>query len=601
MLALAAVAAVPVANAATTDLVRFIGEGSSAMYTMGAIAAQNDLSGLKGGGNGHHATYSATATGCIGKCGQIKDQRVPLPPLENGQIWIVWGDTYSGPNGDCASGQTCREVWAYIQLDSTVGCRMAYANPRPLYLLDSAIRANTATASNLINQNLFNGHVGDEALPTDVYDSLNGFQITAGLSDIRPEDCKLATSRALNPLSTPHYAGLGYGTSSLQLIGTPVVSGEVGSTSSFTPVNFALKGNDPFNTKNKVTSKNIVDIGAESIMFVINRSNTTGLGNGGGPTNIKTTDALTLFDGDECDTNVFSDWGGKPANTAVHVFLREPLSGTMNTTEFSVFRVYTTKSIPDTTQEKNVNPAVDNNSNYSKPCVAGGGDRTRGIGTGEVVNGCSSCTSGVKGTADSIAYTFFAFGNISKIATSTAYSYLTVDGVDPLFNTYCATGVCTGGNPGQAPSGQLPACVQGTSCDRDSVWGVGNNSFPHLVDGTYRAFNILRAICELSDTNCTTLVADAQSDITGLTGVADFLPYASMPYYRSHYKQSAIAGNNGFSTKTEAGGDEGGCVLEKLSFGGTLDKTGYHQGYGTPAHKVSGSGNNCFSYNLGGQ
>jgi hypothetical protein len=568
---------------------------------MSAVAAQNDLSVLHAGGTGHHATYSKNSTGCVVYCGQLKDQRLPAPPLENGNVWIVWSDTYAGPDGDCASGQTCREIWAYIVMDSVLGCRMAYASPRPLLLLDSNIRDGVAQVSNLINQNLFPGSIGDEQMPTDVYDLLDGYQLTAGFSDIRPEDCKLATSRSLNPLSTPHYAGLGFGTSSLQLIGTPIVSGEVGSTVSLTPVNFALKGNDPFNSKNKVTSKNIVDIGAETILFMVNRSNTAGLGNGGGPTNILTTDALKLFDGDQCDTNAFSDWGGKPAgDTPVHVFFRESLSGAMNTAEYSMFRVYTTKAIPDTTQEKSINPAVDNLNNYSKPCVAGGGNRTRALGVGELINGCGGCTNGIKHTPDSIGYAFFAFDIVSGIATSTSYSYLTVDGVDPMFNAYCSCASCGGGNPGQAAFGEVPGCSAGINCDPTSVWGIGHAAFPHLVDGTYRAWNIMRAICEEGDSDCTTLVADAQSAITGSISVADFLPWSEMLYYRSHYKQSAIAGNNGFSTKTEAGGDEGGCILQKPTMGGTLDKTGYHQGYGTPDHTVSGV-NNCWMYNLGGQ
>ena len=55
----------------------------------------------------------------------------------------------------------------------------------------------------------------------------------------------------------------------------------------------------------------------------------------------------------------------------------------------------------------------------------------RGIGTGEVTNGPGGTSSGdgVLNTPDSIAYTFFSFGNVSKLGKSVKYGYLMIDGV----------------------------------------------------------------------------------------------------------------------------------------------------------------------------
>src|SRR5208282_1725984 len=69
----------------------------------------------------------------------------------------------------------------------------------------------------------------------------------------------------------------------------------------------------------------------------------------------------------------------------------------------------------------------------------GGGEgfRIRGIGTGEVTNGFSNVVNGgVLNTPDSLTYTFFSFGNVSKLASSVKYGYLMIDGVDPLFQDY---------------------------------------------------------------------------------------------------------------------------------------------------------------------
>jgi hypothetical protein len=202
------------------------------------------------------------------------------------------------------------------------------------------------------------------------------------------------------------------------------------------------------------------------------------------------------------------------------------------------------------------------------PCVAGGivptgGDRTRGIGTGEVVNGVGT-TGGVLNTADSMTYTFFSFGNVAKLGTLNVggvltkqpkYGYLMIDGIDPLFDNYQNSGTANPGQPavnGQPLTyGEIPGCATDPAnvlpdCTTTGIWGT-NPSYPHLRDGTYPAWSELRMLCNTSDPNCTTasdpagaegLIQNLQGDIHfhRLGGVPDMLPFSD-----------ATAGVNSFS------------------------------------------------------
>jgi hypothetical protein len=342
-------------------------------------------------------------------------------------------------------------------------------------------------------------------------------------------------------------------------------------------------------------------------------------------------------------TGTFTNAGGGHT-FPIHLILREALSGTMNTTEFSEFRIYgSTLGSGDngqnavTSQERNVivtNGAGDNPLN-AKACSVGQsfdmaaweGNRTRAIGTGEEINGASG-VGGVLNTADSIGYTFFSFNNVSKLAAKTAFGYTMIDAVDGLFSNY------NGGDYGQPAQtgtgttwGELPQCTPGGTttakpdCRAIAIWngnkqdsisavstagttstytytitsgpdlaagdpifitgftgadvgdngffiiaavpgsgGAGTfdvtnsagttnaavtatanagvaNTFPHLRDGTYHGWNILRVMCETSTLHCLNtddalgaeaLVLNMQDDIhfNHLGGVPDLLPFS---------------------------------------------------------------------------
>src|SRR5260370_3459536 len=101
----------------------------------------------------------------------------------------------------------------------------------------------------------------------------------------------------------------------------------------------------------------------------------------------------------------------------------------MNTTEYTAFRY------PDasgTSQETGV--AAQNP--LAKPCTSGG-SRYRSIGTGEEVKFVLNSTANY-GT-DGIGYTFFSYGNVSTIADSANFGYLTLNGVDGIWHRYGTT------------------------------------------------------------------------------------------------------------------------------------------------------------------
>ena len=256
----------------------------------------------------------------------------------------------------------------------------------------------------------------------------------------------------------------------------------------------------------------------------------------------------------------------------------------MNTTEATVFRKPTVYSggIIGASQEANVNAPVNNPlAAQSGTCLAGAGGRYRAIGTGEEVK--SVLKSGANLGTDGIGYTFFSYGNVSSIANSSTYGYITLNGVDPIFAKY------SGGDPGQPGGGTLPAaanlpasCGAAFPCPENAIWS-GGLSFPNVRNGTYGAWSIVRLVSNGTGlTNAKVLVAHSQGFV--VTSVPDYVPFKKtvaggitdpgLLYLRSHYQQYDGAGtfigaapvNKG---TTEAGGDMGGCILKTIGTSST--------------------------------
>ncbi len=535
MLAVSALALMPVASAQVT--VKVIAAGSSAQWQVDAIAAAN--APQLGGTNSHHYTIKGKCPDSS-NCGQIFDVRPGVNHAEGGNLWVVWNNAQT-------------EVWAYLSVDSVVGMRAFFSNPRAQLQIDSGTET-TGSAQNLISYALFK--YGDtencgpggaseptcdaSALPTAIYNALNNQAITAGITDIRPEDAKFAQVR-INSALVANLSGLGYtGTPT----GIPVESPF--STSTATPIVFNITGTDPV-TGNAIPPYTVFEVGASPITIIDNRTDPSGLGSG--VTDVSQAQLQALFTGTTCNMSVF----GGSASVAVNPLLREPMSGTMNTSEFTNFTSPVGSTAFVKSQETNVGePTPGTAANpLNMTCVNGPGVRYRGVGTGEIVGGVfngngSSFFTGV----DAIGYTFFSYGNVSKLAGSSSYGYLTVNGVDPLI-----------GNPGYV-AGQLPVCALPCPAKPGAT-------FKHLRDGTYRSWSVLRAVSDRSGVNrnnLDALVIAAQNNINKT--VPDFVPFRAaagdpgLKLYRSHSKNAYTTGaaSNGLGGQPENGSDVGGCI-----------------------------------------
>ena len=460
---------------AQTYTAQVLTAGSSAQFGVFAEAAYQLA---KTDGNAHH--YTAKSSACTNPaCAYLLDSRNSNIPTEAGNIWIVW----SGTTG---------HVWAYTSVDSSVGVRNFLATPRAKVEL-AASSALPATGSNALA--VWDDGSTDTALPTGVYNAVSGKALTAANTDIRPEDALYATNHVFGLLGyTNNSISSGNCKISIQYQSEVTTTG--GSKS--TAVAFALSGADPC-SGSTVPSTTTVPVGAAPIVFIANKTNASGLGSSS-VTNLQvsgsTNEASKLFSGAECDASLV----GGSKSVPVTAILREPLSGTMNTAEFTNF-----KANGNNSQETGVTVST-NPLNLN--CSSGGGKRIRGIGTGDV-------TKGVNTIADSIGYVFYSYEALVP-GSFPNVKYLKLDGVDPLASSSSST-----------YTGTLPTCGTGTSfkCPFTPAPDV---NFYNMRNGTYRSWSIYRMVTDASGTNLTNvnaLASKAESVVdTILPDFASFRP-----------------------------------------------------------------------------
>ncbi len=625
VVASAIVAVVP----ASAQTVHVAGAGSSAQFLSAAIGADSLALGLSNVGV---PTYSTSSSNCntngdtlavyhysSKNSGYVVDIRSSNINPELGNVWVVW-------TADCsdATGATgVADIWTDISVDSTVGVRSVLAQESNGAGAQLGLVTPPPSPGNLIgNSAIWPDNSNDVALPAAVYNVIgtgitnatagSDVHINVGLTDIRPEDALVATTRTLCN-GNASLSCLGY-----RLIqgnanyGVSIHSGQPTSTAIATPENFALGGGiDPI-TGETVPATTTIPIGAAPIVFGLNNG---GAGAGNYPTNLISGVSGTgsasgpyllanLFDGTTiCDTTN-PTFGFTGATFNINPILREPLSGTMNTTEFSLFR--TTGNTSDS-QEKGVSGAGSLSQAPLNPlnstnggCTAGGGYRSRAIGTGEVLG--KSGAGGIVGTVGGLGYFFWSFPNGQKFSGSANYNYLTLDGVDPI-------GLGTANQT-------MPNCPvsPATSCPA-SLW-AGNASYPNLRNGKYGAWSIYRWVVYTSNTDPVgpaALAAAAQNAVD--TTVADYVPFYTatggiggvsdgLSVYHSHHSDTVpvgacgsgcktVVGVNGPATSangtnggntlgggTEAGGDEGGVIEGPFginaAFSGTVTTSGTH-------------------------
>lgn len=540
-----------------------------------------------------HATY---------KNFQLEDTRPTLKggttATDLGNIWIVWDSHVT----TSTSGNTSTpNVWAYIKVDSVVGQRCYFAHPHCKVVQPST--GFPTSPAGLISSTLWGDGSADTQATSQVQALFSSGQlVTAAATDIRPEDGLFATCRANSALDTVNTAdprGLGYNSSNAagacppnstsdtlaQLQGSDIIS-EFNTANTAHVLDYNISGTDDFSGQT-IPAFTVVAAGASPIVFVAKAT-----GPLSGVTNVTDAQLHTVFGGTTCTGTAL---GGSSGN--IDAWLREPLSGTMNTTESNVFRY---PDFSGVSQEQGVDPSVDNPLNQA---CGSGGSRKRGVGTGDVIGGLKANTS------DAITYTFFSYGNVGSLADSASFRYLQLNGVDPIFHKYVSTGGGTALDPGQpnTSAGEIPSGTDtpcgNFPCSENAIWSGGfatvspfsvnghGLSFPTLRSGRYKAWSILRLVSDGSALSVAKTLATA-SQVFAATVTPDYVPVAAvgtvngvlindpgLGLLRSHYQQKDSAGTtignapynetttaqtiggHTYPAANEAGGDMGGCVL----------------------------------------
>ncbi len=542
-LALAACAACATNSSAQT--LKVLTAGSSAQFGPFAVAAY--ALAKSGGATAFHYTVKtgSCAVGSATCYASLADSRkVGTATIVNepGNLWVVWST-----NG----------IWAYLSVDSTVGVRAFQAAPRAQLTLATLSSLPLSATSNYL---YWSDSSHDTALTTTVYNALNGKALTAANTDIRPEDALFATNRALNTLGYGSVADPRSGHSGQYLIGYGIQS-KFGSGVA-NPVSFAISGPDPFSGTTPPAFVTI-PVGAAPIVFLANTLSGAATATA---TNITSANASKLFSGSgACAGSLVT---GVTGTAALNPILREPLSGTMNTVEYSVF-------VPGgASQETGINnghvaPPNGNINPLQLPCGSAG-HRYRAIGTGDSVKDAQT-------QSNAVAYAFFSFESTpgSSGGTALPYRYITLNGIDPIAKTYPTGGV-------------LPTCGSGSGYLSCPV--AGGSSFPHLRDGSYPAWSIYRMVTDSTgQTNAQALATQAQTLVNST--IPDFVPFnpvcavtasgtndPGLDVYRAHFVPSTITTIPNTITLTPNDGPRNGtnvtCTvvrasLPHLTLGGT--------------------------------
>jgi hypothetical protein len=532
VLTLAVFAMAGVSNAQT---VAFLATGSSALFLELGQAA---------------LSYSATGTPCGWSASSnadivVQDQRTSPSTNEQGNVWIAWG----AGSGSCAAPAGSYNIYAYMSLDSVLGDRCFFE-------VDSSGVAgctwSVTVAAGTTGAGLLAPYPssGETAIPASVIGALNGLHTFAAGTDIRPEDAKFATQRMFTPCTSTIYRepynqtvyetpGLGYGSGN---VGTSVESDF--SSKTFHVLQFNITGDDPISGI-AVPAYSVSTVGAQPIVITVSPTPAGGTGIGAASDINGFTLALFL----EGVLGRSTDLVGPSTTNPVTVLVREPLSGTYNTLEYSV---------PNSSQFKtsqDANNCASSGLVKSNPLdlasangAVTGAARRRVIGTSEMVAELEAATT------DTLGYFFWSAANAAGFSATTG-KYLTVNGVDPLQNSYSG--------------GVFPSQAGGT---------LGNVTFANLNSGDYPIWSALRIVSNSpAPAGVTNLIAAAQT----LTSTqSDFITLANLKVWHSHfnlYGVNVFNEANGTSITTpsdlcptsgaaaEGGGDAGGTNVTVIA------------------------------------
>src|SRR6516225_10004354 len=261
------------------------GVGSSAQFQAASLAAFQ----LAGAGAFHYTASSA---------GAILDTREVGIPNELGTLSVVWNAALT-------------QAWTYLSVDSVVGNRAYFAQPRTTLQLAAPLPA----AGQKISTALWGADAA--TIPAAVITLINNMPFNAAYTDILPADAKFAQNRVNCGTATTAVLGcLGYGTADPN-VGTAIQSHFSAAVAH--PVNFNIFGSDPI-TGNAIPSYTVVPVGVAPIIFIANRTNAAGLGQTSLFSDITfQATAQLLFTGMDC---AGSAWG---SYDAAHLFAVNPI------------------------------------------------------------------------------------------------------------------------------------------------------------------------------------------------------------------------------------------------------------------------------------
>ena len=558
-LAVLAVALFASANVSNAQNLQFLGGGSSALFLELGQAA---------------ATFVG-ANACIWTAnisdGNIaaRDTRPATADVQTGKVWVVWDRGTTGT--DCQHPSADFNVYTYLGVDSVIGDRCFFATDSGGVAGCTAVYTPTNTEADTAGNLLGTAapfadsapsaaacaapFTGSCIIPSSVLTFLNGKRWFAAGTDVRPEDAKFASFRALTACTTTIFRnpfgggltqtfGLGYNVGGPQAgVGLPIQS--FYSAPTFSVIDFNISGNDPI-TNQPVRGYTVNTVGAQPIVVAVAPAGGTGIG---AATDINLF-TLTLYYNGVLGRS--TDLLGPTTNPSLlTILVREPLSGTYNTFEYSVpntNQFHTSQELGNCNSGTGAPGANPMNLQSANGAVLAA--RRRVLGTGEMVTQLTGTPAG----EDRLGYFFWSAANGSKF-TSTNGKYLTVNGVDPLANDYSVT------------NGVIP-----TGANLSQV------TFKWLNQGDYPIWSALRIVSTSpTPAGVTNLINGAQ---TLNSTQQDFIPLSKLNVWHSHFalpqvnvgaaaNGANIAGVgdlcNSAGVLGEVGGDAGGTNVLKVA------------------------------------
>jgi len=528
----------------------FLGGGSPSLF-VGLGQAAIALNGGPGGA----CVWTQGATPNI----VARDNRTSPATDEQGPIWIVW----TPGTGTCAAPAGNFAVSAYMAMESVSAIRCFFkvdVDDGPSCRQIVTIPPNTPGANLLCYPSSSNcSYFSDTAggIPAAVIGGVHTATWFVAGTDLLPADAKFAMYRMLTACGQPIWRqpfdqilretyGLGYQTSTPG-VGTRVQS--YYSSASAGLLDFNITGNDPI-TGLPVPAYSSTTVGAQPILVAVSPAGGNGIG---AATDIPSFVLMNFYNGTlGRATNLL----GPSVPSGVTTLVREPQSGDYNVFEWSAVNnsqfhdsqdAFNCDAVSGTIVSNPMN-LLSMNGNTASP----GGQhsyRRRVVGTTEMTAQLQAGTD----SDNRLGYFYWSAANAMAFNASNG-KYLTVDGVDPLQDTYT--------------DGVFPGV--------DAAHPLSNVTFKSLNQGDYPIWSALRLVSQSpTPAGVTNLIVAAQQ-LNSLQH--DFIPVSNLRVWHSHHHLPALGSNTAANGNTlnpatpndlcpgnlpEFGGDAGGANILK--------------------------------------